>query len=411
MTDRSASCTPADLHIGMENYGQIDPATGINGRVMDFLRRFSAVIDYALDNEVDLFLFAGDAYKTRDPNSSLPARVRTADQAPGRRRDTTVLLGGEPRPAQHGEKASSVEIFRTLEVPNVLVGSYEHLHRITTRRGETIQLATVPYPVRQRLLVQDEHKNRTIAELDAAVQQLMPKISRAWRRRLDPALPGGAGRPFQRVGGQLRLGADGDAGERDVVGAQERVGPTRPGIMWRWVTFTSTRIERRPASSHRLRRQPGADRLWRGGGAERLCRGRRAAGPGRLAIPGGGGAALRDDPRRRATRDRPHGGAPGKDSAALRRVDGRVVRVIVEARPSSPGSSAMPISAALSTGRIMSPGSTRRSNGPTGSGSRGRGRRAAAGRAAGPLPGKQGTPPDRIQALLQVAEEILHGTE
>src|SRR5512136_712231 len=60
----------ADLHIGMENYGQIDPATGINGRVMDFLRRFNAVIDYALDNEVDLFLFAGDAYKTRDPNST-----------------------------------------------------------------------------------------------------------------------------------------------------------------------------------------------------------------------------------------------------------------------------------------------------------------------------------------------------
>ena len=29
----------ADLHIGMENYGQIDPATGLNGRVMDFLRR------------------------------------------------------------------------------------------------------------------------------------------------------------------------------------------------------------------------------------------------------------------------------------------------------------------------------------------------------------------------------------
>jgi exonuclease SbcD len=25
-----------DVHIGMENYGRIDPASGINGRVMDF---------------------------------------------------------------------------------------------------------------------------------------------------------------------------------------------------------------------------------------------------------------------------------------------------------------------------------------------------------------------------------------
>jgi len=35
----------ADVHIGMENYGRIDPATGLNGRVMDFLRRLTDVVD------------------------------------------------------------------------------------------------------------------------------------------------------------------------------------------------------------------------------------------------------------------------------------------------------------------------------------------------------------------------------
>ena len=33
----------ADIHIGMENYGRVDPATGINARVMDFLRRLSDI--------------------------------------------------------------------------------------------------------------------------------------------------------------------------------------------------------------------------------------------------------------------------------------------------------------------------------------------------------------------------------
>ena len=60
----------ADVHIGMENYGRIDPATGLNGRVMDFLRRLTDVVDYALEHEIDLVLFAGDAYKNRDPNST-----------------------------------------------------------------------------------------------------------------------------------------------------------------------------------------------------------------------------------------------------------------------------------------------------------------------------------------------------
>jgi exonuclease SbcD len=173
----------------MENYGQIDPTTGINGRVIDFLRRFSEVIDYALANEVDLFLFAGDAYKTRDPNSTyrreFERRIkRLADAGI----PVVLLVGNHDLPSME-KKASSVEIFRTLDVPNVTVASHDHLHRITTRRGETIQVATVPYPVRQRLLARDEHRNKTIAELDAAVQQVVAENIRALADQVDPGLP------------------------------------------------------------------------------------------------------------------------------------------------------------------------------------------------------------------------------
>lgn len=28
----------ADLHLGVENYGRVDPATGLSTRLMDFLR-------------------------------------------------------------------------------------------------------------------------------------------------------------------------------------------------------------------------------------------------------------------------------------------------------------------------------------------------------------------------------------
>ena len=46
----------SDIHIGMENYGQVDPASGINGRVLDFLHRFDEVVDYAIAHEADLFV-------------------------------------------------------------------------------------------------------------------------------------------------------------------------------------------------------------------------------------------------------------------------------------------------------------------------------------------------------------------
>ncbi|MEE8163877.1 MAG: hypothetical protein V3T92_07765 [Anaerolineae bacterium] len=58
----------ADLHLGVENYGRIDPATGLSTRLMDFLRAYDQVVDYALENDISLVVFAGDAYRTRDPN-------------------------------------------------------------------------------------------------------------------------------------------------------------------------------------------------------------------------------------------------------------------------------------------------------------------------------------------------------
>ena len=116
----------ADLHIGMENYGRLDPATGLNGRVMDFLRRLSEAVDYALGNEVDLVLFAGDAYKTRDPNSTYRREfARRIKRLADAGIPVVLLVGNHDLPAQD-KRASSIEIFRTLDVPNVLVERLTH---------------------------------------------------------------------------------------------------------------------------------------------------------------------------------------------------------------------------------------------------------------------------------------------
>jgi DNA repair protein SbcD/Mre11 len=179
----------ADLHIGMENYGRVDPASGLNGRVMDFLRRFSQVIDYALENEVDAVLFAGDAYKSRDPNSTYRREfARRIKRLADAGIPVVLLVGNHDLPAQE-RRASSVDIFRTLEVPNVLVASRDRLHLLKTRRGDLLQVATVPYPVRQRLLAHEEHKDRTIAELDQFVQQLVTENIRGLAAQVDATLP------------------------------------------------------------------------------------------------------------------------------------------------------------------------------------------------------------------------------
>ena len=50
----------ADTHIGMENYGRINPETGLNQRLHDFLASLDQAIDGALESQVDLVVFARD---------------------------------------------------------------------------------------------------------------------------------------------------------------------------------------------------------------------------------------------------------------------------------------------------------------------------------------------------------------
>src|SRR6185295_17596874 len=62
----------ADLHIGMENHGRIDPATGLHTRLLDYLARLDEALDAGLDAGVDIVLIAGDIYKSRTPNPTHP---------------------------------------------------------------------------------------------------------------------------------------------------------------------------------------------------------------------------------------------------------------------------------------------------------------------------------------------------
>src|SRR5512135_215443 len=57
----------ADAHIDMANYGRHDPTSGLPVRVLDFLKSLDTIVDTAINEKVDLVLFAGDAYKDRNP--------------------------------------------------------------------------------------------------------------------------------------------------------------------------------------------------------------------------------------------------------------------------------------------------------------------------------------------------------
>lgn len=164
MTDPIRVLHFADTHIGMENYGRLDPETGFSSRVRDYLRRMDDMIDYAREHDADLIIFAGDAFKTRTPNPTYQREFAH------RVRDLTalaplVMLVGNHDLPPTVLKASSIEIYRVLDVPNVWVADDYETRVISTKRGDIV-VGAAPYPIRSRILELVETGGKSIAETD-----------------------------------------------------------------------------------------------------------------------------------------------------------------------------------------------------------------------------------------------------
>ena len=178
----------ADLHLGVENYGRTDAATGLHSRLLDFLRSFDELVDYALDQRVDLVLFGGDAYKNRDPSPThqreFASRIHrlTVAGIP-----VFLLAGNHDLPGAAG-RANTLDIFSALEVPGVWVGRTVSTHVIPTASGE-VQVIAVPWLTRTTLLHNEQHRNLPLAEVDAlAVTELGRRLNDE-AERLNPNLP------------------------------------------------------------------------------------------------------------------------------------------------------------------------------------------------------------------------------
>jgi exonuclease SbcD len=178
----------ADIHIGMENFGRIDPNTGVNQRVLDFVSRLKEIVDLALERDIDIVIFAGDAFKTRDPNPTYQREFARQIMRLSRANVPVVLLVGNHDMPIIEKRATSLDIYNTLDVPNVIVGRDERLHKIETKRG-TIQVATVPYPQRSRLMQGDDMRGLSVDQLDAEIEKALEREIARLASETDPALP------------------------------------------------------------------------------------------------------------------------------------------------------------------------------------------------------------------------------
>ena len=178
----------SDLHIGVENYSRTDAETGLSTRLLDFLGALDELVEYALNEDVDLVLFAGDAYKGRDPSQTHQREFAKRLARLSSAGIPTFLLVGNHDLHQPMGRATAVEIFRTLDVPNVIVGDQMRTHVIPTRSGP-LQIAALPWPNRSRLLNRDDSRGLSLDEVTAAIERICTEGVQREASNIDPSIP------------------------------------------------------------------------------------------------------------------------------------------------------------------------------------------------------------------------------
>ncbi|HEX5506165.1 MAG TPA: exonuclease SbcCD subunit D [Thermomicrobiales bacterium] len=160
----------ADLHLGVENYGRTDPATGLSSRLGDFLRAFDEVVAYALAERVDAVLFAGDAFKTRDPSPTVQRAFAERIRRLSRAAIPMVLLVGNHDLPGVMSRATSVDIYDALAV------EYVHVcrtigHFVLATASGPLQVVTLPWISRSAILARQEYQAASMEDVNRLMLQ------------------------------------------------------------------------------------------------------------------------------------------------------------------------------------------------------------------------------------------------
>lgn len=179
----------ADAHIDIANYGRHDPASGLPMRVMDFLKSLDVIIDTAIAEKVDLVLFAGDAYKDRQPAPTFQREWGRRIMRLSRAGIPTLLLIGNHDLSPSLGRAHALESFDTLDVPHVRVLDKPQFLAPDELEGLPLQVIALPWISRSGLMAHLDLPASDPARIYEELETRLRELVEGWLAQADPSLP------------------------------------------------------------------------------------------------------------------------------------------------------------------------------------------------------------------------------
>jgi exonuclease SbcD len=177
----------SDAHIDMANYGRHDPATGLPLRVLDFLKSLDTIVDAAIDEKVDLVIFAGDAYKDRSPAPTFQREWGKRIVRLSRAKIPTLLLVGNHDLSPSIGRAHAIQEFDTLQVPFVKVLDKPQFLKPDDLWDLPVQVIAMPWISRSALMASTGETDST--EAFSRIEDNIGSLIEGWLEEADPSLP------------------------------------------------------------------------------------------------------------------------------------------------------------------------------------------------------------------------------
>lgn len=179
----------ADAHIDMANYGRHDPASGLPMRVMDFLKSLDTIVDTAIEESVDMVLFAGDAYKDRTPAPTFQREWGRRIMRLSRAGIPTLLVVGNHDLSPALGRAHALDSFDTLEVPHVHVLDKPIFLGPDDLEGTPVQVIALPWISRSGMMAQLGVSASDPAQVYETLGERIKELVDGWLEDADPSLP------------------------------------------------------------------------------------------------------------------------------------------------------------------------------------------------------------------------------
>lgn len=133
----------ADFHLGVKVYGKTDHVTGLNTREINALNILDSIVDYAIDNKIDIIAFAGDAYKNNIPVPSLQDEFNKRIKRAADNNIIVLLLDGNHDVSKLSTSSSPLKQFGTLSVNNV-IHTKEYYEYTYNKNNESYKFVFLP---------------------------------------------------------------------------------------------------------------------------------------------------------------------------------------------------------------------------------------------------------------------------